>query len=449
MIAELDRLHTKFVFVPTDKASNNVSIVCKKFYLQLIRDEISSPTYELSTETADEVIARHEAFLQSHGIKLSEENKTLPSLYATVKMHKNPVKFRCITAGNKSSLQQLSKALGICLKYALNVVKSDSRYNNNFYRRNDYYIIDSNNDVVDFINNCNVLGGRKSVNTYDFSTLYTSIPHQQLKDNLKKFVDMVFNIKDKSYIICNLFLNKAYFSNAASTRNVLKFSKDEFLECLFYLIDNSFIVFNGCVYRQCIGIPMGTNAGPHIANIYLFIYEHEYFVRLREVNDVDSLCKLEYIFRYQDDLLAINDFGLLGDVLSDIYPPEMVVNNTNISSCKCNFLDLTISIYRGRFLLKLYDKRVDYDFDVISYPFLDGNIPKAPSYGIFISQLSRFARNNSTFNGFILDSRNLVNKLVNQHFNVAALRNKFNVFVDRHFDVWGKFGVDLTWSHIC
>ena len=110
------------------------------------------------------------------------------------------------------------------------------------------------------------------------------------------------------------------------------------------------------------------------------------FVKLLELNDVDSLCKLEYIFRYQDDLLAINDFGLLGSVLSEIYPPEMVVNNTNISNCKCNFLDLTISIYRGRFLLKLYDKRVDYDFDVISYPFLDGNVPKAPSYGIFIEE---------------------------------------------------------------
>ena len=46
---------------------------------------------------------------------------------------------------------------------------------------------------------------------------------------------------------------------------------------------------------------------------------------------------------------------------------KMVVNNTNISTCKCNYLDLTISIYRGKFLVKLYDKCNSFKFDVISY----------------------------------------------------------------------------------
>ena len=61
-------------------------------------------------------------------------------------------------------------------------------------------------------------------------------------------------------------------------------------------------------------------------------------------------------------------------------------SKTNISVRKTNFLDLTISIYRGKFFVNLYDKRNDYNFDVINYPFLDGNIPKGQSYGIFISQ---------------------------------------------------------------
>ena len=72
----------------------------------------------------------------------------------------------------------------------------------------------------------------------------------------------------------------------------------------------------------------------------------------------------------------------------------MIVNKTNISVRKTNFLDLTISIYRGKFYIKLYDKRNDYDFEVINYPFLDGNIPKNQSYSVFISQLVRFARVN-------------------------------------------------------
>ena len=131
-------------------------------------------------------------------------------------------------------------------------------------------------------------------------------------------------------------------------------------------------------------------------------------------------------------------------MLSDIYPPEMIVNKTNISVRKTNFLDLTISIFRGKFYIKLYDKRNDYDFEVINYPFLDGNIPKNQSYSVFISQLVRFARVNSSFNGFIGDCKNLVSKLSRQHFNPAALRKRFDVFSNKYFDIWGKFGKYLT-----
>ena len=126
----------------------------------------------------------------------------------------------------------------------------------------------------------------------------------------------------------------------------------------------------------------------------------------------------------------------------------MIVNKTNISVCKSNFLDLTISIYRGKFYFNLYDKRDDYDFDVISFPFLNGNIPKGQSYGIFISQLVRYARNNCSFNRFIDNIKDLVRKLVDQHFDLAALRKRFDVFVNKHFDVWGKFGVPLESSHV-
>ena len=109
---------------------------------------------------------------------------------------------------------------------------------------------------------------------------------------------------------------------------------------------------------------------------------------------------------------------------------------------------MTISIYRGKFYFSLYDKRNDYDFDVISFPFLNGNIPKGQSYGVFISQLVRYARINCSFNRFVVNVKDLVRKLVDQHFDAAALRKRFEVFVDKHFDVWGKFGVPLEVSHV-
>ena len=158
------------------------------------------------------------------------------------------------------------------------VAKNHSDYVNRFYSRNDFYVIDSNKDPLEFMFKNNLSYCRKSISTFDFSTLFTSIPHDQLKDNLTKFVNRIFEIKGKTYIVCNDFFRNAFFSdNFNLSKSNVKFTKDEFLECIHFLIDNSFINFNGCIYRQVIGIPMGTSSAPHMANIYLHVYEHDYF----------------------------------------------------------------------------------------------------------------------------------------------------------------------------
>ena len=164
-----------------------------------------------TNESEDEIIYRHKEFLKAHGIKLKSENEKLPYLYGTVKMHKNPIKFRFITAGRNSSLKQLSVLVGLCLQKCLKVAKNHSNYVNRFYSRNDFYVIDSNKDVLDYIFQNNLGYCRKSISTFDFSTLFTSIPHHQLKDNLTKFVNRIFDIKDKTYIVCNEFFKNAFF----------------------------------------------------------------------------------------------------------------------------------------------------------------------------------------------------------------------------------------------
>ena len=67
---------------------------------------------------------------------------------------------------------------------------------------------------------------------------------------------------------------------------------------------------------------------------------------------------------------------------------------------------------------------------MISFPNLDGNIPKGQSYGILISQLIRYARINTSFSNFISGCKKLVTKLVDQYFDVAALRKRFQVFIN-------------------
>ena len=352
---ELAKLQEKYVFVPTDKADKNVTLVCKKLYLQVLQEEISSNTYQLTTETEEEIILRHEDFLKSHGLKMDPDNRHLPFLYGTTKMHKDPIKFRFITSARNSSLQQLSEVVGLCLKTCLKTAKNYSNYSNKFHQRNDFYVIDNNSSVLEFMFENNLNSGNKSISTFDFSTLFTNIPHEQLKDNLTKFVNRVFNIKNKQYVVYSGFFKNCYFSDKPN-KSCIKFTKDELLDCIYFLIDNAYVKHDGKIFRQVIGIPMGTSCAPHKANIYLHQYEHEYFTKLYEENKLIELAKLENIFRYQDDLLSMNDFGLFESIICDIYPREMIINKTNISVRKSNYLDLNICIYRGKFYVKLYDK---------------------------------------------------------------------------------------------
>ena len=79
-------------------------------------------------------------------------------------------------------------------------------------------------------------------------------------------------------------------------------------------------------------------------------------------------------------------------MVNQIYPPELQLNRANTSDTEAPFLDLHLSILNGFVSSKIYDKRDDFDFDIVNFPFLDDNVPRHPSYGVFITQLIRFAR---------------------------------------------------------
>ena len=95
--------------------------------------------------------------------------------------------------------------------------------------------------------------------------------------------------------------------------------------------------------------------------------------------------------RYLDDLLNIDNPYFEG-MVNHIYPPELHLNKANTSDTEAPFLDLHLSISNGFVSTKIYDKRDDFDFNIVNFSFLDGDVPRSTSYGVYISQLIRFAR---------------------------------------------------------
>ena len=146
------------------------------------------------------------------------------------------------------------------------------------------------------------------------------------------------------------------------------------------------------------------------------MYEYDYISELVRNNDITAT-HLSRMFRYQDDCIVFNDEGDFNEHFILMYPSEMILKCTNISPAKTTFLDLTISVYRGKYKHTSYDKRKDFGFDIINYPNLNGNIPKGQSYGVFISQLVRFTTINDNETNFSKDTKNMVAKLINQGFD--------------------------------
>ena len=113
-------------------------------------------------------------------------------------------------------------------------------------------------------------------------------------------------------------------------------------------------------------------------------------------NQADIIEAFSSTSRYFDDLLNIDNI-YFEHMVDRIYPAELHLNKANSSDTKASFLDLNLSISNGTVSTKIYDNRDEFDFDIVNFPFLDGDVLRRTSYGVYISQLIRFARASSIF----------------------------------------------------
>ena len=437
----LKKLHDDFVIVPVDKASCNVAFVCKSYYMQMLSKEVTqSTTFQVSQKSSNEIIDCSNQFLGKHSIKSTKDR--LPFLYWTAKMHKTPTAYRYITSGADTVLSNLSINVTHCLKLLLKTARNSKKYKFEGQSGiNNISIIDNHDKVIKFMNLCNKSRSKKTIKTYDFSTLYTSIPHDKLKSMLAKFVTKMFNLRAKNYIIIKG--KWSYFSDK-TCNNYISVTAQALLEWINYVVDNSYVYFQGKIYRQVVGIPMGTNCAPYLANIFLHVYEYDYISHLINIGDIKTATHLSRMFRYQDDCIVFNDDDDFNHHFILMYPSEMILKCTNISAAKSTFLDLTISVFRGKYKHISYDKRKDFGFDIVNYPNLNGNIPKGQAYGVFISQLVRLTNVNDNIKNFAEDAKGMVQKLVSQGFNKHVLKKKYFVFTHKYIGAWYKYGRDLN-----
>ena len=278
-----------------------------------------------------------------------------------------------------------------------------------------------------------------TISTYDFSTLYTTLPHNLIRNQLVDLIENTLRREEALYLACNE--EHAFFASVEHKKYDL-WSCQKVTDALIYLLDNIYIRFGSKLYRQNVGIPMGTNCAPLVDDLFLFCYERDFMKSLTKEKRYDLIDAFNSTSRYLDDLLNIDNIHF-EHMVHRIYPAELQLNKANASDTEAAFLDLNLSIHNDIVSTKIYDKRGDFNFDIVNFPFLDGDVPQRPSYGVYISQLIRFARASSHFTDFNNRNKFLTAILLKQGYRYHKLRKAFSKLYRRHFELIEKYHVIL------
>ena len=200
----LHKKHANYVLVPADKAANNVIVACTKYYIDTLLKELrinnvnsNNPTYIPIDDSFETIVKSHNNFIMSVGLEMSEEDQNIPCLYWTPKLHKSPYKHRFIAGSSKCT----TKNLFCLLTKLLSTIKDELvRYWTTKTRSNgvnNMRILKNSTGLLSSLDQLDVRTAT-SVQTFDFSKLYISIPHNLLKSRITNLVHNAFRKEDGS-----------------------------------------------------------------------------------------------------------------------------------------------------------------------------------------------------------------------------------------------------------
>ena len=162
-----------------------------------------------------------------------------------------------------------------------------------------------------------------------FQQFIPQIPHDLTRSRISNLVHNAFRKKDGSvrYTYINVTRAKGYFTRDINGGGDNMYTADNITQ---HLIDNTFVQFGGRPFRQVIGIPMGTNCAPLLADLFLYSYENEFLDNMirsghRRLARSSNLC-----YRYINDLIVFNNKKFL-NYLKEIYPSQLTVEKANKS----------------------------------------------------------------------------------------------------------------------
>ena len=257
----------------------------------------------------------------------------------------------------------------------------------------------------------------------------------EIKRNFNKIFQKVYSRENKQYI--NVNINGAYFSSICKN-NCCSFGVTDMMDILEFILDNIFVKYGRKVFKQVVGIPIGLDSGQDIANLLLFSYESDY-VEKTSKQDMVLARKFNLCSRYIDDLF-VGNFPTFKEHIYKIYPRELEIKLESNNIKEVSYLDLMIKSEGGILDFSIYDKRDDFNFQIVNFPYMDSCIPRKSALGVYYSQLIRFARINSSYQAFKYKSRCLIDKLSGQGYRLEEFKKLSLRFFKDRSSILMKYG---------
>ena len=430
----MNKIKKEYIITPVDKATSNPCFMCKRYYFQVIENEIginnpNNTTYLHTNDSSDKIINHHTLLHKKYHVPITAQNLTLPILFPIPKLHKNPYKMRFIAGAHNSSLKPLSKVLLNCLRHLQTHFKAYCKKAEYCSNRKLYIAINNSTEVVDFIEKYKITPQTGS--SYDFSTLYTELNHDVVQKYLYKIVDLL--LKDnRQYLITpyDKYGNTTYSDQYVEHKNKICLSKVDIKDLINVILSNTYVTFKNATYKQVKGIPMGGNASPLIADLTLASMEYEYLQK-HKIKPQTAL------FRYMDDILAINlDFDIHRN---NMYDDSLKLNKETMINTGINYLN--VQILQNINSVKIYDKREAFPFKSKRFFCKDSCMHTKVMTGCIIGQLLSFTRLVSKLAYWINAAKKIYIVLLENNYSTADITGFFCKFYAKYNNKVWKYNI--------
>ncbi len=260
---------------------------------------------------------------------------------------------------------------------------------------------------------------------FDFTTLYTKLPHDKIFENMQEAIT-----EARSYLnsLGNVTRETAKYVELQSTETLMEYVR--------FIVNNTYIANDPSkVLRQRVGIPMGTNCAPEIANLVLYVYEARYIDRLNANNQREEARKHKYTHRFIDDIITFNTEPIPREAYDNLEYTQQVNEDDVAGQISVIYLGARICYNEGkRMQLNVFDKAQEWKLKVLRYPSAHSNTPQHQTRGIYIGEMRRYQLMVNSIFAFKQAGSSLTRNMYLRGYSIQAVTHAWTAFMNSYGD---------------